>query len=121
MTSKVKSTKLTAIVMARIDELRKGAADLRATSEKAFQQAQLQSQSLIATAKTASHSAKIQANRMEREAEMMQEALDEEAMLQVKEQQAADLAWEQRSEAHLRAELETPVSTDLIELIKKVN
>ena len=52
-------------------------------------------------------------------AELLQEALNEEMELQVKQEQEAAAAWDVKSNSHLRAELQT--DDTLMELIKKVN
>lgn len=101
---KIKSTKLTAIVMARRDELRQQALALRTNAEKEFETIQEQIANLLKEAKTNVHSARIQANRMEKEAELIQEALNEELEMQVKQQQEADKAWSVKGEHQLKAE-----------------
>lgn len=116
---KIKSYKLTAIVLARRDELKQQASELRAQAERAYTRAEEQCNSLIQAAKTAVHAARIQANRMEKEAALLQDAINEELELQVKEEQEASDAWDIKSKAELKAELETDET--LVELIKKVN
>jgi hypothetical protein len=107
---KILSPKLTAIVMKRRDDLKKSAYDLRTQAERAFSQAEAQAASLMQTAKTAVHAARIQANRMEKEADLLQEALNEELELQVKEEQDSSSAWDIKSQARLKAELDNEVS-----------
>ena len=105
--------------MARRDDLKQRAADLRNQAERAFAKAEEQCVGLMQTAKTAVHAARIQANRMEKEAELIQEALNEELELQVKEEKESADAWDIKSSAKLKAELESDET--LMELIKKVN
>lgn len=116
---KIKSTKLAAICMHRRDELNSSAIKLMEAGEAALEKAKLECDRLMEDAKKAYHAAKIQSNRMKKEAELIQEALTEELELAVKEQEAAQSAWEVKSQAHLKAELESDET--LMELIKKVN
>lgn len=105
--------------MYRRDELLKNSMSLSENAERAYQAAEQQCKQIMAAAKEAVHSARIRVNQMKREAELIQEAINEEMELQVKEQQAAENAWEVKSKAHLKAELEA--DDNLVELIKKVN
>lgn len=101
---KIISPKLTALIMVRRDDLKRDAMALRDQAEKAFSQAEEQAKSLLQAAKTAVHQARIQANRMEREAELLQEAISEELELQVKAEQEIESQYHQKSIAQMRAE-----------------
>lgn len=115
----VKSTKATGILMYYRDQLNRDANELMGEAEKALERAQVQADSLMHAAKTAYHAAKIQSNRMKKQAQMVQEAINEELELEVRKEQIAAEAWEVKSQAHLKAELEC--SEELEDLLKKTN
>lgn len=103
---KIKSHKLTAIVMHQRDDLRANAIKLMESANSLMEKAEEQCEQIMAEAKKAYHAAKIQSNRMNKEADLIQEAINEELELQVKEEQETQSAWEVKSTSHLAAELE---------------
>lgn len=102
--NKIKSTKLTGFAMVRRDELKKKAYEVRECGEKEYARAQEEASSILRMAKEKVHAARIAANRMEREAQMIQEAIEEELELQVNQEKEAVQAWEVKSISHLKAE-----------------
>ena len=83
--------------MVHRDDLKKEALTLRMESDNKFKEAEEASKALINEAKKIRHSAIIRANQMEKEADLIQEALNEELEMEVKETNEANKAWDFQS------------------------
>ena len=90
---KILSPKLTAILMVQRDCLRQEALSLKTEAEKQFLEAEEMSKSILFEAKKARHVAIIKANQKQREAELIQEAINEELELGIKEDNEAAKAY----------------------------
>lgn len=102
---KIKSTKLTALVMIMRDKLKTEALQLKNKADADHQALLNRHSAELQESKKIRHAAIIAANKMEREADMIQESLNEELELVVKENNASDAAWDIKSRGHLEAEI----------------
>lgn len=111
---KIISTKLTGIVMNIRDQLKADALKLRLEGFEIMKEAEDKASAILTEAKKRKHVALISANKMEREAQVIQEALNQELELEVKTNQEVSAAWDCKSQARLAAEL--LADSELLEL-----
>lgn len=109
----IKSTKLTGIVMNIRDQLKTNVLKLRVEAEETFAAAQTAADIMMADAKKKRHASIISANKMEREADIIQEALNSELEMEVADNNSAFAAWDVKSQAKLAAEMDI----DLIDCV----
>jgi hypothetical protein len=100
---KILSPKLTAICMERRDNLKQSAMELRSHAEAEHQLVLDLVNNMLAESKKKLHNARIKANQMERESEIIQESINEELALEIKKDQEASSAYDFKSNAHLAA------------------
>ena len=110
---KIISTKLTGIVMNIRDQLKADALKLRLEGFEIMKEAEDKASAILTEAKKRKHVALISANKMEREAQVIQEALNQELELEVKTNQEVSAAWDCKSQARLAAEMLSSAPAEL--------
>ena len=111
--TKTKNIKAASILMVFRDRLRKEASDLLNKAELELAETEKQATAMIKCAKERYHMARIQSNRLNRDADSAQECISDELELEIKTNEEVSAAWDCKSQARLAAEMLSSAPAEL--------